>query len=459
MYTPPPFNPTIPTPSPHSPLSPPVKTACVISWIVDNASRANAPLFAQPLWTKFTRKASVLCSHYRSETYYTSLKTDLFPKKSIWASCGEATPCTATQPLNHKHQSFIIALKLHNSCTDKRAAQWYVVMSNQLAVLLTLTHFCLSRWKTNRLQVDGRCRPEGERCHAGLSDLDWKPEGIWSSDVMCLDLQTAPDWSGIPSHRPRSLPKPRGRRHRGQTQYSVWGRLVLRPHTNNYSCLFFCFFTADSLSPDQRLAISAHLDVEDRMSPFTLICYEISWHHLRNLCNEYKALNHFCKINPRNVYVMMSCQSAQSSLRMRFPGWADCQPHHSSTLLPGRPRKVIHKQCKRSQSLPSNAALVHSEILFSWSCDTVGWKASGSKRGQLQSCHLGSTCFRNHRWRSSLHSTHGNSIHSTRRHAALEISFVPMITSRVKKSSAGKLDSQRFWKLSMTSLSHAPVVN
>ncbi len=78
-------------------------------------------------------------------------------------------------------------------------------------------------------------------------------------------------------------------------------------------------------------------------------------------------------------------------------------------------------------------------FLFFWSWAAVGSKASGSKRGQLQSCHLGSTCFRNHRWRSSLHSTHGNSIHSTRRHAALEISFVLWSHRGLKKAQWGNL--------------------
>lgn len=91
--------PTLHNPYPKSsfPLSPPVKTACVISWIADNASCANAALFVQLLWPKCTRKAYVLCRHYRSETCYTSLKTDQLPWKSIWASCSGATPCTATR--------------------------------------------------------------------------------------------------------------------------------------------------------------------------------------------------------------------------------------------------------------------------------------------------------------------------------------------------------------------------
>jgi len=78
----PPLSRSISTPSPHFPLSPPVKTPCVISRIADNASLANATLFVQPLWTKFTRKASAVCSHYWNKTYYSSLKTDLFTKKN-----------------------------------------------------------------------------------------------------------------------------------------------------------------------------------------------------------------------------------------------------------------------------------------------------------------------------------------------------------------------------------------
>lgn len=68
----------------------------------------------------------------------------------------------------------------------------------------------------------------------------------------------------------------------------------------------------------------------------------------------------------------------------------------------------------------------------------------------MQYCHLRSTCFRNHRWRSSLHSTHSKAIHSTHRHAALEISFVLWSHQVLKKSSVRKLDSPWLWKLSMT---------
>lgn len=85
-------------------FSPPVKTAYVISWIADNARRANATLFVQPLWTKFgKKKCSVLCSRYQSETYYTSLKTDLLSSKSIW---GHSFHCSSS--LNRKHRSFVI---------------------------------------------------------------------------------------------------------------------------------------------------------------------------------------------------------------------------------------------------------------------------------------------------------------------------------------------------------------
>ena len=115
---------------------------------------------------------------------------------------------------------------------------------------------------------------------------------------------------------------------------------------------------------------------------------------------------------------------------------------------------MIHTQTKTTQSLPlTRISCTLKYFAFSWSCEAVGWKDLGSKPGQLQSCHLGSTCFGSRRWRWSLHSTHGNAIHSTRRHAAVEISFVPWSHRGFKKSSVwGKLDSLRFWKLPMTSL-------
>lgn len=84
-HVPPPCTSTLPAPFP---LSPPVKTAHVISWVSDNASHSNSPLFVQPLCQKITRKASVLCSHYHSEQYYMCLKTALISWKSIHASCG-----------------------------------------------------------------------------------------------------------------------------------------------------------------------------------------------------------------------------------------------------------------------------------------------------------------------------------------------------------------------------------
>ncbi len=136
---------------------------------------------------------------------------------------------------------------------------------------------------------------------------------------------------------------------------------------------------------------------------------------------------------------MISSQSVQGSVWMRFPGRTDCQAHHSSTLQDECEKWYISnaKQVKLFPSMQLSCAVNCS--LFSWGFDAGGGKASGSKRGQLQSCHLGSTCFRNHKWRSSLHSTHGDSIHSTHAHAALEISFVPWSHRGLKKAQWGNL--------------------
>lgn len=101
---------------------------------------------------------------------------------------------------------------------------------------------------------------------------------------------------------------------------------------------------------------------------------------------------------------------------------------------------------KAGQSHPSNTTFVHDKILYV----ILEFFFVGSKRGQLQSCHLGFTCFSTHRWRQSLHSTHRHTILSTHRHAALEISFVPWSHRGFKNSSVGKLDSPWFWKFSMT---------
>lgn len=115
----------------------------------------------------------------------------------------------------------------------------YVTMSNQFTDSLMLTHLC-PNWKTTRLQVEVRFRSEGERWNVGLSDPEWMAEGIWSSDVLCLDLQTAPDWGSIPTDPGHTL-KPGWDDTEGKTQCSAWGRerFVIRPHANNYSCCFF----------------------------------------------------------------------------------------------------------------------------------------------------------------------------------------------------------------------------
>lgn len=82
-------------PSPRFPLSPPVKTACVISSIADNAGGINATLFVQPLQTKFTRKAPVCHRHYLTETE---------PLESISASYGASIPCSRTASYSSQTQ-------------------------------------------------------------------------------------------------------------------------------------------------------------------------------------------------------------------------------------------------------------------------------------------------------------------------------------------------------------------
>lgn len=61
---------------------------------------------------------------------------------------------------------------------------------------------------------------------------------------MCLDLKTAPDWSSIPSHRPRSLPKARGRRHMGaNTIQWVAERGLFSDHTLSTTAVLLFLLT------------------------------------------------------------------------------------------------------------------------------------------------------------------------------------------------------------------------
>lgn len=61
---------------------------------------------------------------------------------------------------------------------------------------------------------------------------------------MCPDLKTAPDWSSIPSHRPRSLPKARGRRHMGaNTIQWVAERGLFSDHTLSTTAVLLFLLT------------------------------------------------------------------------------------------------------------------------------------------------------------------------------------------------------------------------
>ena len=133
------------------------------------------------------------------------------------------------------------------------------------------------------------------------------------------------------------------------------------------------------------------------------------------------------------------------------------QPYHSPALLLGWWRKLIQKQSRKIQSLPFNVASMHSDIFCFF--PGVVMEALGSKCGQLQSCHLGFTCFRKYRWMSSLHSTHGNTIHSTRWHAALEISLVLWSHWGLKKAHRGNLIHCGSGNCQWKAWECAPVVN
>ena len=227
-----------------------------------------------------------------------------------------------------------------------------------------------------------------------------EPEGIWSSDVMCLDLKTAPDWSDIPSHRPRSLPKALERQHMGGKHNTASGRerLALRPHTNSYSC-----FAISAHLLQLKLTFKCFLDKPTSCKKSRCICSDI-----RSKCSE--------------------C-------------WWDSHAEQAASLIShqdGHERWYISNS-KQVELFSLMWLPCIMKYFLSLSHVAVVWKALGLKRGHLQSCHLGSTCFRNRRWRSSLHSTHSNTVQSTRRHEALEISFVSWSHWGIKKAQWGNL--------------------
>lgn len=154
------------------------------------------------------KSAQCFAAAIGSETYYTSLKTDLLSLKSIWS---HSFHCSSS--LNHKHRSFVIffwSCVTHVLISLQRCGMSWCPISSQfyqcsLASVLQTGEQTGCRWMWG----------VGQEAKCEILAYLIEPEGIWSSDVMRLDLKTAPDWSSIPSHRPRSLPKVRGRRHMG----------------------------------------------------------------------------------------------------------------------------------------------------------------------------------------------------------------------------------------------------
>lgn len=148
----------------------------------------------------------------------------------------------------------------------------------------------------------------------------------------------------------------------------------------------------------------------------------------------------------------MSFRTAQC---LRAVRWTDCQP----LILLEWSRKIQFRNFSSEiQSFPFCIFFMHSETFYFalelWCC-----RMEGSKCGELQSCHLGTTCFRNHRCGLSLHSTHGNAIHSTHRHAALEISFVPWSHWGLKKDQWGNLIQSGSGNCQWQAWEFAPVMN
>lgn len=165
----------------------------------------------------------------------------------------------------------------------------------------------------------------------------------------------------------------------------------------------------------------------------SLINYRTSWHHLRRLCNVCKVWASLVK------YVLII-----------YFLW--CPAQHTANLITPFTRMVKKKWNK------PRACFLHSET-FSFALELWCCWMEGLECGELQSCHLGITCCRNHRWRSSLHSTHGNAIHSTRQHAALEISFVVWSHWGLKKDQWGNLIQCGSGNCQWQGWEFAPVMN
>lgn len=148
---------------------------------------------------------------------------------------------------NHKHQSFIIFLELRNTCADKHAAPWHVVMSNQLAVTLMQAHFCPSNCKNK--QAAGGCEVTARgwkvKCrfylmrNESLKESDHLMQRVWINKRRLAEAAYHPT---DPGH---SL-KPGGddtERANTIQCFRERERLVLRPHTNSYSCFLFFFYS------------------------------------------------------------------------------------------------------------------------------------------------------------------------------------------------------------------------
>lgn len=118
----------------------------------------------------------------------------------------------------------------------------------------------------------------------------------------------------------------------------------------------------------------------------------------------------------------------------------DCQPHHSSYLLPSRPTKVRNERCKTSQLLSLNAAVMHNEILFPPAVENL---LVGRLWGQsVVSCNLPIWSLLEPQMEGEVYTAH------TRRPRSFNTTkcgtgnlLYATVTSRYKESSVGKLDS------------------
>lgn len=125
---------------------------------------------------------------------------------------------------------------------------------------------------------------------------------------------------------------------------------------------------------------------------------------------------------------------------------------HLKRFSPFRGSGSQRVTCSKWSSQTESCSMKWAVCLFSssmfhaqWTilCPAVRMLAVGRLSGQsVVSCSLAIwdiICFRSPRWRLSLHSTHSNSIHPTRWHAALEISFVPWSHFGLKKAQSWTL--------------------